>query len=43
MTDREQKILRQGVAAGLLMGLAIGGMLSLLIVTKPALFSLLVR
>jgi len=43
MTTGEQKILRRGVAAGTLLGLAIGGIIALFIAMKPALLAALVR
>jgi hypothetical protein len=43
MTNVEQGLLRRGVAAGTLVGLAIGGMIALLIAMKPELFSALLR
>lgn len=43
MTKAEQRILRRGVAAGTLMGLALGGILALFIAMKPALFAALVQ
>jgi tetrahydromethanopterin S-methyltransferase subunit F len=39
MTNGEQKMLRRGVAAGSLMGLAIGGIIALVIAMKPELFA----
>jgi hypothetical protein len=41
MTNSEQKVLRRSVAAGTLMGLAIGGIIALFIATKPELFAAL--
>jgi hypothetical protein len=38
MTSNEQKILKRGVAAGTLIGLAIGGMIALFIAIRPELF-----
>jgi hypothetical protein len=35
MTNSEQKVPRRGVAAGTLIGLAIGGMIALVIAMKP--------
>ena len=43
MTDGEQKVLWRGVAAGTLLGLAIGGMIALLIAMKPELFAGLIQ
>ena len=43
MTNREQKVLMHGVAAGTLVGLAIGGMVALVIAMKPDLFAMLVQ
>jgi hypothetical protein len=43
MTNGEQKMLWRGVAAGTLMGLAIGGMIALVIAMKPELFAGLVQ
>ncbi len=37
MTNGEQKVLWRGVAAGTLIGLAIGGLIALFIAMKPAL------
>ena len=42
MTDGEQKVFRRGIAAGTLMGMAIGGILALFIAMKPELFAALV-
>jgi hypothetical protein len=39
MTNGEQRALRRGVAAGTLLGLAIGGMMALVIAMKPELFA----
>lgn len=41
MTPSEQKILWRGVAAGTLVGLAIGGLIALLIAIRPELFRVL--
>lgn len=41
MTNTEQKFLTRGVAAGTLMGIAIGGILALFIAMKPDLFAAL--
>jgi hypothetical protein len=43
MTDGERKVLWRGVAAGTLMGLAIGGMIALVIATRPELFAGLIQ
>jgi hypothetical protein len=43
MANGEQKMLWRGVAAGSLMGLAIGGMIALCIAMKPEFFAGLVR
>ncbi len=43
MTTGEQKMLWRGVAAGTLLGLAIGGMIALVIATKPELFAGLIQ
>jgi hypothetical protein len=43
MTDGEQKVLWRGVAAGTLLGLAIGGMIALVIAMKPELFARLLQ
>ena len=43
MTSGEQKVLRRGVAAGTLIGLAIGGMIALVIAMKPELFAGLIQ
>jgi hypothetical protein len=43
MTNGEQKVLMRGVAAGTIMGLAIGLIIALFIVMKPELFAALVR
>ena len=39
MTNGEQKMLWRGVAVGSLMGLAIGGMIALVIAMKPELLA----
>jgi hypothetical protein len=39
MTHGEQKMLWRGVAAGTMIGLAIGGMIALVIAMKPELFA----
>ncbi len=43
MTGGEQKVLRRGLAAGTIMGLAIGGIIALFIALRPELFTALVR
>ena len=43
MTTGEQKILVRGVAAGTIMGVAIGLMLALFIAMKPDFFAALIR
>lgn len=43
MTDREQKVLWRGVAAGMLTGVAIGLIIALFIAMKPELFVWLAR
>jgi tetrahydromethanopterin S-methyltransferase subunit F len=43
MTSGEKKMLARGVAAGTLVGLAIGGMIALVIATKPELFAGLIQ
>jgi hypothetical protein len=43
MTSGEQKMLRRGVAAGTLMGMAIGGLSALVIAMKPELFAGLIQ
>jgi hypothetical protein len=43
MTNGEQKALARGVAAGTLLGLAIGGLIALFIAMKPELFAGLIR
>jgi len=43
MTTGEQKTLSRGVAAGVLVGLAIGGIIALFIAMNPTVFSSLVR
>ena len=43
MTDGEQKMLWRGVAAGTIIGMAIGGMLALVIAMKPELFAGLIQ
>ena len=41
MTQAEQKMLNRGVAAGTLVGLAIGGIIALFIAMKPEFFAAL--
>jgi hypothetical protein len=43
MTSGEKKMLARGVAAGTLIGLAIGGMIALVIAMKPELFAGLIH
>ena len=43
MTNGEQKMLVRGVAAGTLIGLAIGGLIALCVAIKPELFAGLVQ
>jgi hypothetical protein len=43
MTNGEQKVLWRGVAAGTIMGLALGLMAALFIAMKPELFAGLIR
>jgi tetrahydromethanopterin S-methyltransferase subunit F len=43
MTDGEQKVLWRGVAAGTIVGLALGLMIALFIAMKPELFAGLIR
>jgi hypothetical protein len=43
MTDGEHKALGRGVAAGTLVGLALGGMIALFIAMRPDLFLPLLR
>jgi hypothetical protein len=43
MTNGEQKMLWRGIAAGTLIGLAIGGMIALCIAMKPGLFAWLLQ
>ena len=43
MTNREQKVLWRGVAAGTIMGLTLGLMVALVIAIKPELFAGLIR
>jgi tetrahydromethanopterin S-methyltransferase subunit F len=43
MTNGEQKMLWRGVAAGTLIGLAIGGIIALFIAVKPELFAGLIQ
>jgi hypothetical protein len=39
MTNGEQRMLWRGVAAGTIIGMAIGGMIALVIAIKPELFA----
>jgi hypothetical protein len=43
MTPNEQKVLMRGVAAGTLIGLALGGLIALVIAMKPGLFAALLQ
>jgi hypothetical protein len=43
MTASEQKVLMRGVVAGTLIGLAIGGMIALVIAIRPELFRALLQ
>jgi hypothetical protein len=43
MTAGEQKMLNRGVAAGILIGLAIGGMVALFVMMKPEFFAALIQ
>ncbi len=43
MTNGEQKMLWRGVAAGTIMGLALGGMIALWITMKPEFFAGLIQ
>jgi hypothetical protein len=43
MTNGEQRMLWRGVAAGTLLGLAVGGMIALCIAMKPELFARLIQ
>jgi tetrahydromethanopterin S-methyltransferase subunit F len=43
MTTSEQKVLWRGVGAGTLVGLAIGGMIALVIAMKPELLARLIQ
>jgi tetrahydromethanopterin S-methyltransferase subunit F len=43
MTNGEQKMLVRGVAAGTLIGFAIGGLIALCVAIKPELFAGLVQ
>ena len=43
MTTSEEKVLWRGVAAGTLLGLAVGGMIALLIAIRPELFRALMQ
>jgi len=42
MTNGEQRLMMRGVAAGTLIGLALGGMIALVIAMKPAFFAALI-
>jgi tetrahydromethanopterin S-methyltransferase subunit F len=42
MTHGEQRMLWRGVAAGTIIGMAIGGMIALVIAMKPELFAALI-
>ena len=42
MTTSEEKMLWRGVAAGTLIGLAVGGMIALFIAVRPELFTALI-
>jgi hypothetical protein len=43
MTNGEQKVLWRGVAAGTMVGVALGLMIALFIAMKPELFTVLIR
>jgi tetrahydromethanopterin S-methyltransferase subunit F len=43
MTTNEQKMLWRGVAAGTMVGLAIGGLIALFIAIRPELFAALIQ
>lgn len=43
MTNGEQKVLWRGVAAGTMIGLAVGGMIALTIVMKSEFFARLIQ
>jgi len=43
MTNREQKVLTRGVAAGTMIGLAIGGIIALFIQMKAEFFAALIQ
>ena len=43
MTNGEQKVLWRGVAAGTILGLAIGFMIALVVAMKPELFAGLIQ
>ena len=43
MTSGEQKAFARGVAAGMITGLAIGGIIALFIAMKPELFAWLIQ
>lgn len=43
MTTSERRMLNRGLAVGTILGLAIGGMIALLIAIRPDLFAALLR
>jgi tetrahydromethanopterin S-methyltransferase subunit F len=43
MTNGEERMLWRGVAAGTIMGLAIGGIIALVIAIRPELFAVLMQ
>lgn len=43
MTTGEEKVLKRGVAAGTLVGMAIGGIIALFIAMRPEFFAELIR
>lgn len=43
MTTGEQKVLTRGVAAGTLIGIAIGGIIALVLAMRPELFAALIQ
>jgi hypothetical protein len=43
MTNGEQKVLARGIAAGTVMGMAVGLMIALFITMKPEFFAALIR
>ena len=43
MTSGEQRVLWRGVVAGTILGLAIGGMIALVIAMKPELFAAMIQ